>query len=119
MNDATTEARRRLETVLKGVDGVRYYDDPAGAADPPATVLSLPALERESGCPQWTTATFSVWVLHALDERAVERLPELATRVADALDELPEAVVTRATAMPFRAGTQELPSYEIEVEVAL
>lgn len=113
-----TDARERLADALGAVEGVRYYRDPAGDVSPPATVLGPAELAWDGVCGP-TSATFRVYLMHALDERAAEKLPELVLLVADAVDGLPEAVVTQATAGVFNAGGTNLPSYEITVEVAL
>lgn len=115
-----SDAVASLEAALRSVDGVRYYRDPAGQIDPPATLLGPVELAWEAaGCGGPTGGTWRVYVVHALDSRAAERLPELVLLVAGVLDELPEAAVLRADPGVFVAGGQELPSYEITVEVAL
>lgn len=113
--------REQLADALRGVEGVRYYSDPAGLADPPASVLGPAELSWDAaGCLDGpTSATIRVYVLHARDDRAAERLPDLTVLVAAALDELPIAAVQRADPGVFNVGGQDLPSYEITVEVDL
>jgi len=114
------DVREQLANALRGVEGVRYYTDPAGIADPPASVLGPAELSWDAaGCSGPSAATFRVYVLHARDDRAAERLPDLAVLVAAAVDELPIAAVQRADPGVFTVGGQDLPSYEITVEVDL
>lgn len=112
------EARASIIEALKQIKGIRYYEDPANDVDPPATVLGAAALTWDGMCSEPTGAEIQVYVLHALDERAAERLPDLALTVAAALDALPGVVVQRANPGVFNVG-QQLPSYEITLEVAL
>ncbi|OLT46487.1 hypothetical protein BJF85_16725 [Saccharomonospora sp. CUA-673] len=115
------QAATALEDALRHVDGARVYRDPAGAvADPPALLVGPPRLTWEGICGGPTSATFVVYVMAAMDERAVSRLWELVPVVAAAIDEhVRDAVVTEANPGVFDAGGNNLPSYELTVEVAL
>jgi len=116
-----TTAADELEAAVGRVEGVRLYRDPAGAvASPPAVMVGPPRLTWESVCSEPTEATFVVYVLAAMNERAVAQLWELVPAVAAAIDEhVRAASVIEANPGVFNAGGRELPSYEITVEVAL
>lgn len=112
------EATATLEAALKGVGGLRYF--PLGAnVDPPGLVLGPPMLERRANCFEWTDATFSVFIVVGMDDRALERLQQFVTPVADALDAITDAVVRTATPGVYNSGSQDLPCYTLNVEVSL
>lgn len=115
------QAAAALEAAVRQVDGVRFYRDPSGAvADPPAALVGPPRLTWDSMCSGPTAATFVVYVLASMDERAVAQLLDLVPLVAEAINEhVRDAVVTEANPGVFDAGGQDLPSYEITVEVNL
>lgn len=115
------QAAADLEAAVRQVDGVRFYRDPSAAmVDPPAALVGPPRITFDGMCPGPTAATFVVYVLASMDERAVSRLWDLVPLVAEAIDEqVRDAVVTEANPGVFDAGGNDLPSYEITVEVAL
>lgn len=113
------EARAALADALTTVDGVRYYADLAATVDPPGTIVSPPALSWESHCADPTEAQFVVYLITNANERAVDVALDLLPTVTDAIETVPDAVVTAAIPGVWTAGTNDLPSYEITVEVSL
>lgn len=115
------QAAAELEAAVRQVDGVRLYRDPSAAmVDPPAALVGPPRLTWDGVCSGPTAATFVVYVLASMDERAVAQLWDLVPLVAEAINEhVRDAVVTEANPGVFDAGGNDLPSYEITVEVAL
>lgn len=111
------DAVAELAAALAGVAGLRVYTDPAAVVDPPAVAVGPPVLAWESygdAC----TATFPVYVVVALDERALARLWELVPAVQAAL-ETTQATAQTATPIVFNSGGQDLPAYEITTEFPL
>lgn len=119
MSNAVEAAAQDLETALRGVEGLRYYALGDAQVDPPAVVLGAPALAWEAYALAPTTATFPVFLVTALDDRALERLFAFLVPVAEALDAVADAAVQTANPGTYVAGTQELPCYTLNVEVAL
>lgn len=105
--------------VLQVVEGVRPYRDRGAPVDPPAVVLGAPVLRWESACPDPTSAGLLVIVAVPKDERALPRLLELVPRVVAAVDSLAYVSVGRALPGALPVGGDELPAYEIEMEVNL
>lgn len=117
---AIQAAKRDLLDALATVTGLRVYPDMGPAVDPPAAVLSPPALTWENMCPSGpSSARFLVYVVVTNDDRAVDRLLELVPRVAAALDEVTEAVVIRADPGSYPISASDLPAYQIQVDVSL
>lgn len=119
--NAIADAERALWDALSQVAGVHVQPDFGPAVDPPAVVLGPPALVWESGCLGPSSAQWRVYVVVTADEKSAQRLYELVPAVADALDGVRQAAVTRADPgrWPNSTGTGDLPTYEITVEVAL
>lgn len=117
------EARAELGEALKALAAephqFRYYDNLGANIDPPATLVGLPRLAWESGCGEPTSATFLVYLVVPLDDRAVDRLQDMLPVVVDAIESVPDAVVTTATPLVSPFGGRDLPAYEITVEVSL
>lgn len=117
MAGAVADAAASLILALRGVDGVRIYDDPAATIDPPGIVLAPPTLTWDGYRTEPTDATFVVAVVVRPDARAMERLWDLVPLVAAAVDGVPDAAVRRAEPGTWTAN--DLPAYLIEIEVAL
>lgn len=116
------EAVAELNAALKAIDSAHKIEvqEPGATIRPPSTVVSaLPSLEWEAYCDDPTSATFLVWLMVALDERAPERLRALLGPVVAALNSVRDATVVRADGVPYSANGSELPSYEITVQFAL
>lgn len=113
---AVADIAEALYAALAGVQGVRVYRDPAAPIDPPASVLAAPSLSWDGPCHEPSTASFRVYVIVAMDDRALDRLWDLVPQVAEAVDTVPEAVVTRATPGVYTSGGVDLPSYDLTVE---
>lgn len=113
------EARASLNTALTGLDGIRNYPNLVANVDPPATLVGAPRLVWDSACGEPTSATFLVYLMVPLDDRAVDRLQDLLPLVVDAIESVPDAVVTAATPLASPFGGADLPAYEITTEVAL
>lgn len=114
---AVTDAVAALREALGAVEGVRVYTDPAAVVDPPAVAVGPPALAWDGFGPA-CSATFPVYVVVALDERALQRLWELVPAVQAAL-ETTEATARVANPIVFTSGGQDLPAYEITTEFPL
>lgn len=116
---AIVDAAATLTAALATVPGLRVARDPSVVMDPPAAVLGPPSLEWGGMCSDPTSATWHVFVVVQLDERAVERLMAFVPLVAAAIDELPDAAVSRADPVVYPSAGTELPAYDIQVDVAL
>jgi len=119
MYASVTAATDAIAAALTGVTGVRYYRQLGGSVDPPATVLPPPRLAWGRMGPEPTEATFTVGVIVDRDGREVERLEAVLQPVVDALESVPDAVVTAADLGSYPAGGVELPAWLITLEVAL
>lgn len=117
MNDVA-DAFTALSAACNTVDGLREYG--LGAAiDPPAFVVGPPALTYEAYDADPTSARFLIYVMVPADDRALPRLWGFVEQLAAAINTVTSAVVVRADPGRFAAGTADLPSYEILVEVSL
>lgn len=118
MTDDLVTVQARIIAAGASVEGVRGYSDPAAQFAPPALLVSPPRLT-------WTTdglapqAQFLAFLMVKVDDRAIETLLRLLPLVAEAIDDVPDAVVREAFPAVWRTGTTELPSYEIQIEVSL
>lgn len=110
------DALQALAAAAGTVEAVRVF--PLGASvTPPAVVVGPPRLEWSTNCAAASNATFSVFVIGALDDRAIEGLLDLAPLVAAAIEEGTPAVVLSADPGTYTsAGSGELPAYELTVE---
>jgi len=113
---AIADARTALADALRTVPSIRVYTTPNARVDPPGAVLSLPDLEFEAYCTEPTKATFSIALVAKLNERAVDVLEELVLSASTAIEAVESAVVLTAR---IGAWDDQLPAYELEVEVAL
>jgi len=113
------DIRTTLNQALKGVQGVRVYEDPGANMDPPAVLVGPPSLTWEGYGANPSSARIIIYLIVPADDRVLERLGDLITSVAGAIDDTQNAVVLRADPGTFTVGGQELPSYEVLVEVAL
>lgn len=114
-----TQAAENLEAALKTVPDLRVYRDLSATVDPPAAVVGVPRLTWEKYCDGPSSATFLIYVFVPFDDRAVERLWELAIDAANAIDTVRQAVVTEASPGVFKSGGVDLPVYELTTEYAL
>lgn len=113
------EAADSLTTALAAVPGFRQYALGDGQIDPPAWVLGPPLLDFASPFPEPTQATFTVFVVAPLDERAPERMYRAVQPFVEAIDGVTDAVVRNAVPSMYLAGSQDLPCYSLSVEVSL
>jgi hypothetical protein len=104
-----------LESALKAVPNIRVYTSPGAVVDPPGVLVGPPALTWEAFSSDPTQATFVVYAITRADDRALERLWDLVPLVAAAVDTVPDAATTQANPSAFN----DLPCYEITVEVSL
>jgi hypothetical protein len=112
------DAQAVIEAAAQTVEAVRVF--PLGATlTPPAVVVGPPRLEWATSCPGPTTAFFTVFVVAALDDRALELLYELAPQVGAAIEAESAGVVLRADPGTYNAGTGDLPAYALTVEYPL
>ncbi len=111
------DAAAALKTAVLTVEDVRVYAL-GEQVTPPGVVIGPPALTGQTVCAGPTDATFSVYVIVALDDRALERLWELVPAVWAAIEENTDAVVLRADPGTYAAAgiPAEMPSYELAVE---
>lgn len=114
-----TEWPDLLRGAAKTVQDIRAHADPTATPDPPVVAIGPPSITWEGYSGEPTSATYPVYVVVALDSRSIERLVDLAPKVAAAIAELTEAVVLRAEPNMFNGGGPALPCYEITVEVSL
>lgn len=117
---AIKEAAEALRDALKTVDGLRATTDPGANIDPPMGVVGPPALAWEAYSTEPTSARFVVYVVVAADEKALERLWELVPAVVASLEKVPDAaLINPATPGRWQTGRVDLPSYELQIEVAI
>ena len=108
--------RAALKAALATVDGLRVYEL-GTPVDPPGGVVGPPRLTWEVYCDEPTSAQFVVYLVSAMNERALDKLLELLPAVTLALMAVPNAVVVEATPGEYPAG--DLPCYAINVDVVL
>lgn len=113
------DAAKALGAALAVLDGVRVYVDPAAAVDPPAVAVGPPALTFETFSEDPTNATFVVFVVVPLDERALERLWELVPAARAAITSGTPAACGTASPSVFNSGGRDLPAYELTVDYPL
>lgn len=106
-----------LETALRGIDGVRYYDT-GDNLDPPAVLVSPPSLNWDGFCGP-TSATVQVFLVVGQTDRALPQMLRYLPLVSEAVDSVTDAAVRTATPTIFSAGSSELPCYAISVELAI
>jgi len=112
------EAGRQLEAALKTVDKLRLHTL-SDSIDPPALLIGAPQLTWDGYGSAPAAATFPVFVIVGMDDRALERLWEFVAPVAAAVDTVEDAVVQSADPGTFPSGAQDLPCYSLSVEVSL
>lgn len=116
---AIADLKAALETPdMRGTFG-RAYTDMGGNVEPPAVVIGPPTLRWEGTALAPTSARIGVYVVVDSDELHQESLMDLVPQVAAAIDNLTAAVVIEANPGTWKAGTTDLPSYEITTEVSL
>lgn len=113
------EAALALEAALKTVPGIRVYTDPGATVDPPAALLGPPQLTWSDPGPEPTSGRFVVVLMVAADERAMSRLWGLVPQVVAAVENTDDAVVKAANPGVWASGGQQLPCYEIQIEMSL
>lgn len=116
---AVSEVADALLVALRTVPSLRASLDHGGAVSPPEAVVGPPRLAWEGYCTGPTSATFRVALVVANTDHAMERLWDLMPQVAEAIDSVPDAAVTRADPGTFSSGGSDLPAYDITVEVSL
>lgn len=120
MAGEVTAAAEGLEQALRTVPALRVVRDPGATVDGPTAMLAVPALTWESHCVEPTGATWVVHLVVDVNERAVERLWDLIGTVSAAIDkEFLDGSVIRADPGTWSAAGSELPSYALQVDVAL
>lgn len=109
-----------LVAACNAVEGLRAYDDPGAAFDPPCVLVSPPRLlwgTYSDGDP--ATARHVAFLMVRHDDRAVAELERLVPLVGAAVYGVDDAVITGAMPGMWRTGKVELPCYEIQIEVSL
>jgi hypothetical protein len=118
IKDAAEALRDSVNGLPSLSDLIRATTDLAPNVTSNTAIIGPPALIWEGMCDGPTSARFLVYVVAVpADERAIERLWELVPLVAEAIDDVTDAVVT--TALPGQWGSANLPCYELTVEVSL
>lgn len=116
---AVSDMADALLAALRAVDGMRASLDVGGTVNPPETVLGPPTLTWDAYCSGPSTGTFTAYVVVAQNDRAMEQLWDLLPALTEAVDSVPDAVVTRATPGTFTSGGASLPAYLLTIEVSL
>lgn len=120
MTGPVAAASAALLAALKAVPAATATADPGSEQQLPALYVGAPQLAWETGDSAPTTAIYIVIAVVDADERAIERLWDLSTAVAEAVDmRLPNAAVTSAGPGTFVLGATQLPCYNITIEVGL
>lgn len=113
---AVADLAAALKAACLTVSEIRVYEDLGGAVDPPAVVIGPPTLGWDTTSAEPSSARFSLYLVAAATDRALERLWALLPLVAAAVDAVPGAVVKTASPGFYQAGGVELPSYTVTVE---
>ena len=116
-----TDAVGDLTRALDSGTGLAVTSDPGlTLAALPAAVIGPPRLTWESGNLDPTEATFIVYLVVDADQYAIERMLDLVTEVSNAVDQfMPNAAVTQADPGVFPSGAEQLPCYDVQIEVSL
>jgi hypothetical protein len=114
------EAMAALETAVRSIPEMSVYKDDAADWTPPAVFLGPPSLVfgsfRGPGtAPVPSGASVTLFLVVQKDEDALIRLWALLETVAAAIEEVPDAGVTRAEAVVWRGS----PAYEVIVEMSM
>jgi hypothetical protein len=110
------EASDRLVGALKAIDGVRVFAL-GESVSPPCAVVGVPRLAWETYSRDVTSASFPVYLIVALDDRAVPRLLELAPKVAAVIEVVTDGSVDAAEPGVYPVG--DLPAYLFTAEFPL
>jgi hypothetical protein len=114
-----SEVADAIVVALRTVPNLRVSLDAGGAVSPPQAVVGPPRLVWEGYCDGPTSGTFRVALVVANTDHAMERLWDLLPAVAEAIDSVPAAAVTRADPGSFTSGGADLPAYDLTIEVSL
>lgn len=116
---AVADALADIAAAAATVPGVRVHAL-GESVTPPAVVIGPPELNWNRFCTGPNDATFTVYVIVALDDRALDRLLDLAPAVQSAIETDTPATVPRAIPGTYTsAGSGDLPAYELQVEYPL
>lgn len=118
MSNVVQDAALALEAALKTVAGLRVYRLGENI-DPPGIVVGPPRLDWTAYCAAPTEATFAVFVMVGMDDKALERLWQYVPPVSEAVDAVTNAAVRSATPGIYTSGTSDLPCYTLSVEFSL
>jgi len=122
MIEAVTAARDAIADALEMVDELsgRIHVGAFPQVHPPAAVVGPGSFQWEAYDTDPTAAAISVVIVARADAEAIDTLYRLVPLAADAIHEnVVTAVVRTASPLSFLAGGQDLPAYELRVEVAL
>lgn len=114
-----TDYAEELAEGLSELPGFRLYRDAASIDSPPAVYVGPPLLTWDGFDSDPTTATFTVYIVVPASDRAQEQLQDVLPAVATAVDRVPDAVVKSARPGIWKAGSADLPTYEMSVHVSL
>lgn len=105
-----------IAQALKDVAGLRVYQDETSDISPPGAFIGPPQLEWGAPCPTPTLARFQILLMEKVDARTAERLQNMVVAVAEAIESVPDAVISAPASPINEAG---LPGYVITVEVGV
>lgn len=114
---SAAQALADLVAVLSTVPGVRVTTDVAAKLAPPFLAVSPPKLTYDVYGPGPDSASFSVALVVAGDERAAQRLLDLLPVVEQVVYDSDSAALTGADAGSW--GTPPLPCYLLTIEVGV
>jgi hypothetical protein len=122
MREAVEAARDAIADALGMVDGLsgRVHVGAFPQLHPPAAVVGPASFLWEAYDTDPTTAAISVAIVVRADAEAISTLYGLVPAAANAIHEnVVTAVVRSASPLSYQSGGQDLPAYELRVEVAL
>lgn len=111
-----TSVRAALVAALGTVSGLRVYNDPGAAIDPPGAVLGLSELTWDTyNDAQPAESTTMVYLLVAADDRAIDNLVSLVDQVSDAVWSATDFAITHAVPGTYQTSNVDLPAYVLTV----
>jgi hypothetical protein len=113
------EAAQSIMDACNALDGVQAYTDPGANVSVPAVLIGMPELVFEVYTTAPTTATFTLYCAVKSDGYALDRLEPFVTDVVDAVESIPNAVITGCLPGSVSPGGTELPAYILTCEVSL
>lgn len=117
---AVSDARDALEAAVADVEGLKVFRL-GDSARTPGFVLGPPVLGWSTACATSDPdrATFQAAIVAAVSSRAPDRLWDLVSEVAAAIETETRGTVAEARPIAYADGNTSLPAYELTIEIPL